>query len=75
MSGNARGTGLALRIREWDDNAEEGSDNAVERMKPFDGGVMLALASFFEAWDNDASVDSVSEAVKSLRETVEAVIE
>jgi hypothetical protein len=76
MSDNAYGTGFARRIREWDDAAEEEEGEFGERLKPFDGGIMLALATFFAAWDEEnGSPEDLAMAVEGLRETIEAVIE
>jgi hypothetical protein len=82
VSDNAYGTGFARRIREWDDYVED--HDREQAVKPFDGGVMLAVATLFELWGEDPKepgwrdqVDWVSfvDAMKGLRETVEQVIE
>lgn len=75
MSDNAYGTGLARRIREWDDYVED--HDREQATKPFDGGVMLAVATFFAAWDEEGlpATPRIEQAVKNLRETVEQVIE
>lgn len=80
MSDNRYGTGLALRIRDWDDTVEEEGAPEDEAVRPFEGGVMLALATFFGAWDEhkpdaESIHPQIVAAVKGLRDTVEQVIE
>ncbi|HXS46447.1 MAG TPA: hypothetical protein VN756_03180 [Solirubrobacterales bacterium] len=80
MSDNGYGTGLARRIRDWDDRVEEADGDSVDdARKPFDAGIMLAIATLFEAWDkedHDYHRDSpVLAAMKGLRETAEAVVD
>lgn len=71
---------LGDQIREWDDTAEEEEGEFGERLKPFDGGIMLAVATLFDAWDDQELSylqrvnGRVVSAVEGLRETVKAVI-
>ncbi len=82
MSDNGYGTGLARRIRDWDDRVEEADGDSVDdARKPFDAGIMLAIATLFEAWDEleptyiERLGGRLLTAVKGLRETAEAVVD
>lgn len=68
------------KIRDWDDVAEDEEGEFGERLKPFDGGIMLAVATLFDRWDEydpgyiDKLDGKLVEAMRGLRETVEQVI-
>lgn len=69
---------LGERIRDWDDYVED--HDREQAVKPFDAGVMLAIAKLFDAWDanlpHPEQVDpGLLQAMKDLRSTVEQVIE
>lgn len=66
---------IADRIVEWDEAVEDddSSDQMEDRAKPFDGGIMLAVATVLDAYEaNDR--DRLRKAMAELRQTAEAVI-
>ena len=60
------------RIRDWDDMVEDAVDQDDAR-KPFDAGVMLAVAELFDA-EESGNPERVKTAMAGLRESVEAVL-
>jgi hypothetical protein len=72
------GEELAKKIREWDAavEADESSDWQEATRKPFDGGIMLAVANVLESWDDLGAPGrmSLADAVNQLQETAEQVI-
>ena len=73
------GTSLSDRIRQWDDWVEDEDEDQEEARRPFDAGIMLAVAKVLERWDEEHPVitkaGEVEEAIKELRDTVEAVLD
>lgn len=59
------------RIRAWDERVEDGGAPDEDARKPFDGGIMLAVATVLERWETG----DLAEAVRGLAQTAEAVIE
>jgi len=70
---------LAERIFDWDDYVED--HDREQAVKPFDAGIMLAVAKVLTAWDEADRDDidfgwnrSMEEAIENLRSTAEQVI-
>lgn len=68
---------VAQRIRDWDEWVEDGNDpEGTYAAKPFDAGIMLAVARVLESWDQlDPNHGDLAEAVRMLQETAEEVIQ
>lgn len=65
---------LGNRIRDWDEAVEDEGAPEDKAMRPFEAGVMLAVASLIDVWE-DGSEPQRAEAMQALRETVREVIE
>lgn len=65
-------TSLSDRIRQWDDWVEDEDEGQEEARRPFDAGIMLAVAKVLERWE---SGDDLAEAMRDLTDTVEAVLD
>jgi hypothetical protein len=63
---------LSQRIRDWDEAVEDddSSDQMESMSKPFEAGIMLAVADVLERWETG----DLAEAMRRLSETAEAVI-
>lgn len=75
---------LAQRIRAWDEGVEDGGlvedGDFEERVKPYDGGIMLAVADVLDAYGpllrrEEGAGPRFAAAMNGLRETAEAVID
>lgn len=66
---------LAQRIRDWDDYVED--HDREEAVRPFDAGIMLAVAKVLEVYDGPRDVydERFAGVMDDLRETAEAVVE
>ena len=66
---------LSDKIREWDDWVEDEDPDQEEARRPFDAGIMLAVAKVLEHWETASRGQELTEAMKDLRDTVEAVLD
>lgn len=68
---------IGQRIRDWDDYVED--HDREQATKPFDAGIMLAVATLFDAWDEielpkQKVTPKLREAIKDLRDTAVTVV-
>ena len=62
---------LSDRIHQWDDWVEDEDEDQEEARRPFDAGIMLAVAKVLERWESG----DLAEAMRDLTDTVEAVLD